>query len=149
MAKPVSSWADSVLLKLARLQVAETRGVRFLKLAAEARSRIVEIPPLDAAAAIKSGAALLDVRERGEFQRGHIPGATHLSRGTIELEIEGLVTDASTAILVYCGAGNRSALAADNLQRMGYTNVKSIAGGFQAWLDAGLPAWRGGQFIED
>ncbi len=149
MPKLVSSWAASILLRLAKFQVFENRGERFLKLAADARTRIVEIPPQEAAEAAKHGSILIDVREKPEFHRGHIPGALHLARGLLELEIEKRTPDASTPIVIYCGGGNRSALAADNLQRMGYTNVKSIAGGFQAWLEAGLPAWRNSQFIED
>ncbi len=137
------------MLKLAKLQIAETHGERFLKLAAEARSRITEISVTETAAAIKRGALLLDVRERHEFLRGHIPNALHLARGTLEFEIEKRVPNPKTEIVMYCGAGNRSALSADNLQRMGYTNVKTLAGGLQAWIDAGLPMWRRSHAIDD
>jgi phage shock protein E len=149
MPKLVNSWAASVLLKLAKLQVAETHGERFLKLAREARSRITEISAAETAAAIKRGVLLLDVRERDEFLRGHIPNAVHLARGTLELEIEKRAPNSETEIVTYCGAGNRSALSADNLQRMGYTGVKSLAGGLQSWIDAGFPTWRGRHAIED
>ena len=88
MPKLVNSWATSVLLKLARLQVAEKRSQRFLKLAAEARARITEVSVEETIAAIKRGALVIDVRERDEFWRGHIPNARHLARGTLELEIE-------------------------------------------------------------
>ncbi|HEY5707142.1 MAG TPA: rhodanese-like domain-containing protein [Terrimicrobiaceae bacterium] len=149
MPKLVNSWAASVLLRLAKLQVAEKHGERFLKLAAEARSRITEISAAETAVAIKRGALLLDVRERDEYLRGHIPNAEHLARGTLELEIEKWAPDPETEIVTYCGAGNRSALAAENLQRMGYKNVRSLAGGLQAWVDAGLPTWRRSHPIED
>ena len=149
MPRLVNSWAASVLLKLAKLQVAERHGGRFLRLADEARSRITEISALETAAAIKRGALVLDVREREEFLRGHIPNAAHLARGTLELEIEKRAPDSATEIVTYCGAGNRSALSTDNLQRMGYTNVKSLAGGLQAWIDAGFPTWRRSHPIED
>lgn len=149
MPKLVSSWAANALLRLARFQVSENRGTRFLKLAAEARSRITEISPLEAADASRRGAILIDVREKSEFHRGCIPGALNLPRGLIELEIENRVPDVLTDLIVYCGGGNRSALVADNLQRMGYTNAKSISGGFENWLNQGYPAWRNSQFIED
>ena len=149
MPRLVNTWAASALLKFARLEVAEKRGERFLKLAAEARSRITEIPASEFSAEIKRGALVLDVREREEFLRGHIPHAAHLARGTLELEIEKRAPDPATEILLYCGAGNRSALSADNLQRMGYSNVKTLAGGLQGWLDAGFPSWRTSQSVED
>ena len=149
MPKLVNSWATSVLLKLTRLQVAEKRSQRFLKLAAEARSRIAEISVDETVAAIKRAVLVLDVRERDEFWRGHIPNAKHLARGTLELEIEKRAPDPATEIVIYCGAGNRAALSADNLQRMGYKNVRSLAGGLQAWIGAGLPVSRGGDPIED
>ena len=83
---------------------------------------------------------LIDVREIDEFAKGHAREAVHLSRGVLELRIEGLVPDPTTPILCYCGGGSRSALAADSLQKMGYTNVASVAGGFKAWREAGLPS---------
>jgi rhodanese-related sulfurtransferase len=149
MPKLVNSWTASVLLKLSKLQFAERQGERFLKLAAEARSHITEVSALETAAAIKRGGLLIDVREREEFLRGHIPNAVHLARGTLDLEIEKRAPDLGAEIVLYCGAGNRSALSADALQRMGYTNVKSLGGGLQAWIDAGLPTWRRRHPIED
>ncbi len=112
---------------------------RFQKLVADAKSRIAEISPTDAAAHAKSGALLLDVRELHEYAAGHATAAQHLSRGLLELEIEEKAPDAATPILCMCGGGSRSALAADNLQKMGYTQVKSVAGGLRAWKEAGLP----------
>ena len=149
MPKLVDSWATSVLLKLARLQVAEKRSQRFLKLAAEARSRIREVSVEETVAAIKRGALVIDVRERDEFWRGHIPNARHLARGTLELKIEKRAPDPATEMIIYCGAGHLAALSADNLQRMGYKNVRSLAGGLQGWIGAGLPVWRRGYLIED
>ena len=116
---------------------------RFEKLVAEAKKNVQEISPQDTAAALKNGDALLiDVRDPDEWQEGHIAGATNFSRGTLELEIEEAVPDLSTPIITHCGGGGRSALAAESLQRMGYKNVKSMAGGFKAWKAAGLPATR-------
>jgi rhodanese-related sulfurtransferase len=114
---------------------------RFEKLVAAAKKNIQEISPQDAASALKRGDALLiDVRDPDEWKEGHIPGAKNFSRGTVELEIEEAAPDLSTPIITHCGGGGRSALAAESLQRMGYNNVKSMAGGFKAWKAAGLPA---------
>ena len=112
---------------------------RFAKLAEDAKSRIREVSATDACQQQARGAVLIDVREGEEYANAHARGAVHLSRGVLELKIEGLVPDISTPILCYCGGGSRSALAADNLQKMGYTNVASVAGGFRAWKEAGLP----------
>ena len=113
---------------------------RFEKLVAEAKKRITEISPTEAAAKSKSGEALIvDVREKDEWDEEHIPDAIHLSRGTIELDIEEKVPDLSALIICHCGGGGRSALAAESLQKMGYKNVRSMAGGFKAWKAAGLP----------
>src|SRR3989440_4536144 len=115
-------------------------NVRFEKLFSEAKKNIQEFSPQDAASALKGGETLLvDVRDPDEWQEGHIPGAKNFSRGTVELEIEEAAADLSTPIITHCGGGGRSALAAESLQRMGYTNVKSMAGGFKAWKAAGLP----------
>lgn len=145
----VSSWAARALLQFAPRQVAEVRGARFLRLAHEARTRVEEIAPRQAFGLLQEHVLLVDVREKDEFARGHIPDALNLTRGTVEFEIESRVSDLQETILLYCGAGNRSALAADNLQRMGYANVRTIAGGFKAWLSAGLPAWHGRPVLDD
>lgn len=89
------------------------------------------------------------MRERDEFWRAYIPHARHLARGTLELEIEKHAPNPATEIVIYCGAGNRSALSTDNLQCMGYKNVRSLAGGLQAWIEARLPVSRGGYPIEE
>jgi len=113
---------------------------RFEKLVADAKKNITEISPQDAAAKSKSGDAIIaDVREKDEWDEEHIPDAIHLSRGTIELEIEEKVPDLNQMIITHCGGGGRSALATESLQKMGYKNVRSMAGGFKAWKAAGLP----------
>src|SRR5438132_516025 len=114
----------------------------FEKLVADARKNITEISPHDSAAKLKSGdAVIIDVRDKDEWEEGHIPVATHLSRGTVELDIEEKVPDPNATIICHCGPeGFRgSALAAESLQRMGYKNVRSMAGGFKAWKAVGLP----------
>ena len=114
--------------------------VRFEKLVAEAKRNITEISPADAAAKSQSSeAVIVDVREKDEWAEEHIPNATNLSRGTIELDIEEKVPDPNALIICHCGSGGRSALAAESLQKMGYRNVRSMAGGFKAWKAAGLP----------
>ena len=116
---------------------------RYQKLVTEAKKNITEISPRDAAAKLKSGEALIiDVRDKDEWDEGHIPGATNLSRGTVELDIEEKVADPKAMIICHCGGGGRSALAAESLQKMGYKNVRSMAGGFKAWKIAGLPTTR-------
>jgi rhodanese-related sulfurtransferase len=113
---------------------------RFERLVTDAKKRITEISPADAAAKSQSGEAIIaDVREKDEWDEGHIPGAIHMSRGTIELDIEEKVPDTNAMIICHCGGGGRSALAAESLQKMGYKNVRSMGGGFKAWKAAGLP----------
>jgi rhodanese-related sulfurtransferase len=112
----------------------------FEKLVAEAKKHITEISPHDAAAKSKSGKAMIvDVREKDEWDEEHIRDAIHMSRGTIELDIEEKIPDANKLIICHCGGGGRSALAAESLQKMGYKNVRSMVGGFKAWKAAGLP----------
>ena len=116
---------------------------RYKKLVADAKKNITEISPGDAAAKSKSGnAVIVDVRDKDEWDEGHIPGAIHMSRGTIELDIEEKVPDTKAMIICHCGGGGRSALAAESLQKMGYKNVRSMAGGFKAWKAARLPTAR-------
>jgi len=107
---------------------------------AEAKKNIKEISPQDAAAKSQSGnAVIVDVREKDEWDEEHIPDAVHMSRGTIELDIEEKIPDLNQTIITHCGGGGRSALAAESLQKIGYKNVRSMAGGFKAWKAAGLP----------
>src|SRR3990172_5013564 len=113
----------------------------FLRLAEDARQRILEVTIDDVHGMIERGDRfhLIDVREESEWANGHLPGACHLSKGIIERDIENAIPEPDAPIVVYCGGGFRSALAADNLQKMGYVNVASMAGGWRAWAEADLP----------
>jgi rhodanese-related sulfurtransferase len=116
----------------------------FLKLAEDARSRVHEVSVDEARRKLESGKAkLIDVREESEWGAGHARGAEHLSKGLIERDIEARVPDKRAELILYCGGGYRSALSADNLQRMGYTNVSSMVGGWRAWEAAGAPVVKG------
>src|SRR6266513_2189828 len=115
----------------------------FQKLVAEAKKHVTEISPQEAAAKRTGGeAVIVDVRDKDEWDEEHIPGAMHLSRGTIEFDIEERVPDTSALVICHCGGGGRSALAAESLQKMGYKNVRSMAGGLKAWKAAGLSTVR-------
>jgi rhodanese-related sulfurtransferase len=111
---------------------------RFLAIVNDAKSRVREITPSELKARLDRGdqVALIDVREASEFDAGHLPGAQHLCKGIIERDIEKAVPDTGTEIVLYCGGGFRSALAADNLQKMGYTRVLSLAEGWRGWTEA-------------
>jgi rhodanese-related sulfurtransferase len=112
----------------------------FEDLVADAKKKITEISPTDAAEKAKSGeAVIVDVRERDEFDENHIPDVVHMSRGMLELEVEDKFPDRNTTLICHCGGGGRSALAAETLRKMGYTNVRSMAGGLKAWKASGLP----------
>jgi rhodanese-related sulfurtransferase len=113
----------------------------FLKLVEEARRRIHEITVEATLERLEAGegARLIDVREDKEWEAGHAAGAEHLSKGVIERDIEKLVPDKGTELILYCGGGYRSALAAEVLQRMGYYDVSSMSGGWKAWKEAGAP----------
>ena len=112
---------------------------RFQNIVADAKKHIREVSPADANQRRTQGALFIDVRETEDFNKEHAQGATHLSRGMLELKIEQAAPDTGKEIICYCGGGSRSALAAESLQRMGYTNVTSMAGGFKAWKEQGLP----------
>ena len=111
----------------------------FLKLVEDSKTRVRELNVQQTLARLDANpdARLIDVREDHEWQQGHAAPAEHLGRGVIERDIERLHPDKHTELILYCGGGYRSALACDNLQRMGYTNVHSLAGGWKAWRDAG------------
>jgi rhodanese-related sulfurtransferase len=113
----------------------------FLKLVHDAKTRVTECTVADVRAKQAAGEpfVLVDVREESEFAAGRIPGAVHLGKGVIERDIESRVPDPHTPLVLYCGGGFRSALAADALQKMGYTNVISMDGGWRAWTEQGLP----------
>lgn len=112
----------------------------FEALCEEARSRVQEVTIEEVREKLASGSSfhLVDVREDHEWSAGHLPGARHLGRGIIERDIEGAIPAYDAEIVLYCGGGYRSALSADNLQKMGYRQVFSMAGGIRAWREAGF-----------
>jgi len=114
---------------------------RFLKIVDDAKTRVRETTVDAVKTRIDRGEkfTLVDVREESEFAKDHLPGAIHLGKGIIERDIEKAIPDKSATIVLYCGGGFRSALAADNLQKMGYTNVISMDGGWRGWTEAGYP----------
>lgn len=114
---------------------------RFKQLVADAKQRVQEVTVEEVRRRLDGGEKLrlVDVREQNEWQQGHAAGAVHLGKGVIERDIEKNFPDTDTALVLYCGGGSRSALAADNLQKMGYRNVSSLIGGFKIWRDSGQP----------
>jgi rhodanese-related sulfurtransferase len=118
----------------------------FLRIVDDAKSRIKEVTVSDTRDRLAANpkAKLIDVREDNEWNEAHAAGAEHLGKGIIERDIEMRVPDKSTELILYCGGGYRSALAADTLQRMGYANVWSMAGGWKAWKQAGAPVEKPG-----
>lgn len=113
----------------------------FLKLVEDAKRRVKETNVHEVKRKLGAGEkfVLVDVREESEFALGHLPGAIHLGKGVIERDIERTIPDTLAPIVLYCGGGFRSALAADNLQKMGYSNVISMDGGWRGWNEAGYP----------
>lgn len=118
---------------------------KFLALVNDAKKRIKETTVADMQRRMDAGEkiVLVDVREESEWAQGHLPGAIHLGKGIIERDIEQRVPDPGAKIVLYCGGGFRSALTADNLQKMGYINVESMDGGWKGWIGAGLPTQKG------
>jgi len=118
---------------------------KFVALVNDAKKRVKETNVADVKRRMDAGEKFLvvDVREESEWAAGHLPGAIHLSKGIIERDIEQRVPEMGTKLILYCGGGFRSALAADNLQKMGYTNVESMDGGWKGWVGAGLPTQKG------
>ena len=114
---------------------------RFLELVQDAKTRVKELTVDQVKARLDRGERfhLVDVREESEWAKDHLPGAIHLGKGVIERDIEQRIPDTSADIVLYCGGGYRSALAADNLQKMGYTNVWSMDGGYRGWKEQGHP----------
>lgn len=121
--------------------MAKHHSERFVTLVNDAKTRIDEITPEEVKEKqdTEDDFVLLDVREQDEWKKSHIAGADYLGKGVIEREIETEYPNIDEELVLYCGGGFRSALAADNLQKMGYHNVKSMAGGFDSWVEAGLP----------
>lgn len=119
--------------------MAKNHSKLFLDIVDDAKSRVLECTVHDVKKRRAQGEEfhLIDVREDGEFDLGRIPGALHLGKGIIERDVEAQIPDPSTLLILYCGGGFRSALAADNLQKMGYTQVISMDGGFSGWKAAG------------
>ena len=111
----------------------------FLAIVNDAKSRVREVSVDETQERMKNGAILIDVREDNEFEAEHAAGARHMGRGIIERDIVQTVPEKDTELILYCGGGYRSALATDNLQKMGYTNVWSMAGGWHAWEESGAP----------
>ena len=111
----------------------------FLKLVDEAKDQIKEVSISETLERMQKGAHLIDVREDSEWQAGHAKDAQHMGRGIIERDIVGKFPDKNTELILYCGGGFRSALSALNLQKMGYSNVASMAGGWRAWKETGAP----------
>jgi rhodanese-related sulfurtransferase len=126
-------------------RMAPQHSPRFLEIVENARQRIHETNVDEVKAKLDRGEKflLVDVREDSEYAKDHLPGATHLGKGIIERDIEERVPDPKTPIVLYCGGGYRSALAADNLQKMGYTNVLSMDGGIRGWREKGYPLTQG------
>jgi len=118
---------------------------QFLKLVNDAKKKVKETNVADVQRRADAGEqfVLVDVREDNEWANGHIPGAIHLGKGIIERDIEQVVPETSATLILYCGGGFRSALVADNLQKMGYSNVESMDGGWRGWTSAGLPIAKG------
>jgi rhodanese-related sulfurtransferase len=118
---------------------------QFLKLVQDAKKQVKETNVADVKRRMDAGEKflLIDVREDGEWVKGHLPGAVHLGKGIIERDVEGKYPDLNAELVLYCGGGFRSALAADNLQKMGYTNVISMDGGIRDWRQKGYPLEKG------
>ncbi len=125
----------------ARSYMAHQHSPRFLQLVKDAKKRVQETTVDEVKARLDRGEKLqlIDVREESEYAKDHLPGAVHLGKGIIERDVEQRFPDAAAEIILYCGGGFRSALAADNLQKMGYTKVISMDGGVRGWRDKGHP----------
>ena len=121
--------------------MAHKHSPRFLQLVNDAKKRVKELTVDQVKAKLDRGAKfhLVDVREESEFAKDHLPNATHLGKGIIERDVEERIPDTGVEIVLYCGGGFRSALAADNLQKMGYTNVVSMDGGIRDWRERKYP----------
>jgi rhodanese-related sulfurtransferase len=121
--------------------MAPNHSEAFVKLVQDAKKRVKEEDFRETKKRLDAGEKiiLIDTREESEWARGHIPGAVHLSKGIIERDIDKIAPDQDATIVLYCGGGFRSALAADNLQKMGYRNVISMDGGWRGWTEAGFP----------
>ena len=125
--------------------MAKQHAPRFLALVQDAKKRVREVTVDDVKGMLDRGERLtiIDVREESEYARDHVPGAVHLGKGILERDVEAKFPDTDAELILYCGGGFRSALAADNLQKMGYTNVVSMDGGIRDWRNKGYPLTSG------
>lgn len=121
--------------------MAKQHAPGFLKLVTDAKTRVKECTVADVKARLDAGdtVVLVDVREESEYAAGHLPGAVHIGKGVIERDVEAKIPDPNAPVVLYCGGGFRSALAADALRMMGYTNVISMDGGWSGWVKVGNP----------
>lgn len=121
--------------------MAKQHAPGFLKIVQDAKARVAECTVDDVKRRLDAGErfTLVDVREESEFAAGHLPGAVHIGKGVIERDIEKAIPDPATPLVLYCGGGFRSALAGDAVQKMGYTNVVSMDGGWSGWTAKGYP----------
>ena len=121
--------------------MAHQHSARFLRIVEDAKARVREVSIDDVKARLDRGDkfVLVDVREESEYAKDHLPGAIHLGKGVIERDIEERVSELNTPVVLYCGGGYRSALAADNLQKMGYSCVLSMNGGIRGWREKHFP----------
>ena len=121
--------------------MAHQHSARFLQIVGDAKNRVRETSVDDVKARVDRGDRflLIDVREESEYAKDHLPNAIHLGKGIIERDIEERAPELNTPLVLYCGGGYRSALAADNLQKMGYTNVLSMDGGIRGWREKHFP----------
>jgi rhodanese-related sulfurtransferase len=121
--------------------MAHDHSPAFLKIVNESKARVKEADFREIKKRLDAGEKmiLVDTREDNEWVRGHLPNAIHLSKGIIERDIESTIPDKNAPLVLYCGGGFRSAMAADNLQKMGYKNIISMDGGWRAWTEAGFP----------
>jgi rhodanese-related sulfurtransferase len=126
---------------LVKTEAPMAHSPQFLKLVQDAKKHVKETNVADVKRRMDAGEKflLVDVREDNEWAKGHLPNAVHLGKGIIERDIEQRVPDTGAKVVLYCGGGLRSALVAENLQKMGYTNIESMDGGWRGWTEAGLP----------
>lgn len=127
--------------------MAKAHAPGFVAIVEQSRASVTEVTIEDLLSGLESGeqVVLIDVREDHEWDQGHIPGAHHIGRGVLERDIEAALPEKDSPVVLYCGGGFRSILSADSLQRMGYTNVRSMAGGWSGWVEHGLPFEKPGE----
>jgi rhodanese-related sulfurtransferase len=144
-AQCAGAWYHVEATKRKEILMAHQHPPRFLRIVDDAKTRVPETDVDQVKSRMDHGERflLVDVREESEFAKDHLPGAIHLGKGVIERDVEARVPELNTEMVLYCGGGFRSALAADNLQKMGYTNVISMDGGIRGWREKGYPLVKG------